>query len=66
LNSSRHCGHTDKCWATCSTSGGSGAIDGEIAEIVGNVVVNIFTNYFNRVALPTIDFPEVEPAAQPV
>ena len=39
----------------------AGFSDGEIAEIVGNVVANIFTNYFNRTAQPTIDFPEVEP-----
>ncbi len=31
--------------------------DGEIAEIVGNVVLNIFTNYFNHVADTEVDFP---------
>jgi len=40
----------------------AGFSDTEITEIIGNVVVNAFTNYFNRAAQPTIDFPEVEPA----
>lgn len=40
----------------------AGYSDAEITEIIGNVVVNVFTNYFNRAAQPTIDFPEVEPA----
>ncbi len=31
--------------------------DGEIAEIVANVVKNIFTNYFNHVAQTEVDFP---------
>ncbi|RNC81196.1 MAG: carboxymuconolactone decarboxylase family protein [Phycisphaera sp.] len=40
----------------------AGYSDSEITEIIGNVVVNVFTNYFNRAAQPIIDFPEVEPA----
>jgi len=39
----------------------AGFSDGEIAEIVGHVALNVFTNYFNKVAEPTIDFPVVEP-----
>jgi AhpD family alkylhydroperoxidase len=31
--------------------------DGEIAEIVANVALNIFTNYFNQVAGTELDFP---------
>lgn len=31
--------------------------DGEIAEIVGHVALNVFTNYFNNVAGTEIDFP---------
>lgn len=31
--------------------------DGEINEIVANVALNIFTNYFNHVAETEIDFP---------
>ncbi len=39
---------------------GAGIGDGEIAEIVGNVALNIFTNYFNHVAQPEVDFPLVD------
>ena len=35
----------------------SGYTDGEIAEIVANVALNIFTNYFNHVAETEVDFP---------
>ena len=38
----------------------AGFDDAEIAEIVANVVGNIFTNYFNHVAQTEIDFPKVE------
>ena len=38
---------------------GQGYTDGEIVEIVANVALNIFTNYFNHVADPEIDFPRV-------
>lgn len=37
-----------------------GCDDGEIAEIVANVCINIFTNYFNHIADPAVDFPEAE------
>lgn len=40
-----------------------GFSDGEIAEIVANVALNLFTNYFNHVADPQVDFPAVEPLA---
>jgi len=33
--------------------------DGEIAEIVGNVALNLFTNYFNHAAATEVDFPKV-------
>ncbi len=36
-----------------------GYSDGEIAEIVANVVKNIFTNYFSHVAETEVDFPAV-------
>lgn len=32
----------------------------EIAEIVANVALNVFTNYFNEIAGTEIDFPAVE------
>jgi uncharacterized peroxidase-related enzyme len=35
----------------------AGYTDGEIAEIVANVALSIFTNYFNHVAETEIDFP---------
>lgn len=31
--------------------------DGEVAEVVANVALNLFTNYFNHVAGTEIDFP---------
>jgi uncharacterized peroxidase-related enzyme len=37
----------------------AGFTDGDIAEIVANVAVNIFTNYFNHVARTEVDFPVV-------
>lgn len=38
----------------------AGWSDGEIAEIVANVALNIFTNYFNHVAGTEVDFPKVD------
>jgi len=35
----------------------AGFSDGEVAEIVAAVVLNIYRNYFNPVAAPEIDFP---------
>lgn len=35
-----------------------GYTDGEISEIVANVALNLFTNYFNHVAGTEIDFPQ--------
>ena len=37
----------------------AGYSDGEITEIVANVALNIFTNYFNHVAQTDVDFPRV-------
>lgn len=34
--------------------------DKEIAEIVANVAVNLFTNYFNEAAGTIVDFPAIE------
>jgi uncharacterized peroxidase-related enzyme len=36
----------------------AGFDDGAIAEVVANVALNIFTNYFNQVAGTEIDFPK--------
>lgn len=38
----------------------AGFSDGEIGEIVANVALNIFTNYFNLIAQTEIDFPKVK------
>ncbi|MDW8263213.1 MAG: peroxidase-related enzyme [Phycisphaerales bacterium] len=38
----------------------AGVSDAEIAETVATVALNIFTNYFNHVAQPQIDFPTVK------
>lgn len=35
----------------------AGFSDGEVTEIVANVALNLFTNYFNHVAGTAIDFP---------
>lgn len=34
-----------------------GLTEGEIAEVVANVALNLFTNYFNHVADTEVDFP---------
>jgi hypothetical protein len=39
----------------------AGYDDADIAAIVGHVALNVLTNYFNRVAQPVIDFPELRP-----
>jgi uncharacterized peroxidase-related enzyme len=39
----------------------AGFDDGAIAEVVANVALNAFTNYFNSVANTDIDFPKAEP-----
>jgi uncharacterized peroxidase-related enzyme len=41
----------------------AGLDDGEIAEVVAHVAINVFTNYFNRLAGTEVDFPAVGPAA---
>jgi uncharacterized peroxidase-related enzyme len=41
----------------------AGLGDGEIAEIVANVALNLFTNYFNHVAGTEVDFPSPSPVA---
>ncbi len=35
----------------------AGLTDGDIAEVVAHVALNIFTNYFNHVAQTQVDFP---------
>lgn len=38
----------------------AGLSDGDIGEVVANVALNVFTNYFNLVAQTELDFPAVE------
>lgn len=38
----------------------AGFSEGEVAEIIANVALNIFTNYFNEIARTQIDFPRVQ------
>jgi uncharacterized peroxidase-related enzyme len=37
----------------------AGYTDGEIAEIIAHVALNIFTNYFNNITQVEVDFPPV-------
>jgi len=45
--------------ADAQTLRDAGYTEGEILEIIAVVSLNIFTNYFNHVADPEIDFPKV-------
>ncbi len=38
----------------------AGYTQGEVAEIVAHVGLNVLTNYFNNVAQTEVDFPKVE------
>jgi len=42
----------------------AGFSEGAIAEVVANVALNLFTNYFNLVAEPRVDFPAVPSLAE--
>lgn len=37
----------------------AGLSDAEIVEVVANITLHLFTNYFNRLAQPEVDFPVV-------
>jgi len=41
----------------------AGFTDAEIAEVVAHVALNVYTNYFNRLAQTEIDFPRLSVAA---
>jgi uncharacterized peroxidase-related enzyme len=41
----------------------AGLTDAEIAEVLGHVALNVFTNYFNKAAAVDIDWPAVRHAA---
>lgn len=38
----------------------AGVTDGEVLEVIGNVALNVFTNYVNHIAATEIDFPRVD------
>ena len=38
----------------------AGFSDGEIAEIVAHIALNVFTNYFNNITEVDLDFPKVD------
>lgn len=40
----------------------AGFNDAEIAEIIANVSLNLYTNYFNHITKPEVDFPKVKTA----
>jgi len=41
----------------------AGFTDAEVVEIVANIALNIFSNYFNSVAKTEVDFPLLQPGA---
>ncbi len=40
----------------------AGFNDAEIAELIANVALNLYTNYFNHITKPEVDFPKVKTA----
>jgi uncharacterized peroxidase-related enzyme len=40
----------------------AGVTDAELAEIVAHIALNVLSNYFNHLARPELDFPEVDGA----
>ncbi|MGD0464398.1 MAG: carboxymuconolactone decarboxylase family protein [Tepidisphaeraceae bacterium] len=45
--------------ADISSARSAGLDDGDIAEVVANVALNVFTNYFNNLNQVEVDFPKV-------
>ena len=54
-----HRGHVAEADVTSLRA--AGFDDGAIGEVIANVALNIFTNYFNNVTRPVVDFPVVTP-----
>jgi len=50
--------------ADVNSAKAAGLSEGEIAEIVGHVALNVLTNYFNNTANTVIDFPVVNAEAR--
>ena len=55
-------GHVDD--VDVATVKAAGVTDGQIGEIIGQVALNILTNYFNNTADTVVDFPVVETFAK--
>jgi alkylhydroperoxidase family enzyme len=43
----------------------AGFTEGEITELLANIALNLFTNYFNHLAETRIDFPAASPLVEP-
>ena len=54
-----HRGHVDD--ADVAALRAAGLDDEEIAEVVGHVAINVFTNLFNSAARTDVDFPAAPP-----
>jgi AhpD family alkylhydroperoxidase len=52
-------GHGDVSDADASAAKAAGLDDGDIAEVIANVALNVFTNYFNNFNQSEVDFPKV-------
>jgi alkylhydroperoxidase family enzyme len=50
---------------TIKAARAAGVTDAEIAEVIGNLALNILTNYFNIVAGTDSEFPPVTPHEHP-
>ncbi|WP_053847038.1 carboxymuconolactone decarboxylase family protein [Streptomyces sp. NRRL B-24085] len=57
-------GHGTVDATTLESARTAGVTDAEIAEVVGNLALNILTNYFNLVAGTANEFPPVKPHTQ--
>ena len=45
--------------ADAAAARSAGLDDGDIAEVIANVALNLFTNYFNNFNQSEVDFPKV-------
>lgn len=54
----RHNGHVKDSDVSAATM--AGLTEADIAETIANVALNVYTNWFNHVTDPVIDFPKIE------
>jgi len=52
-------GHGNVSDADATAARSAGLDDGDIAEVIANVALNVFTNYFNNFNQSEVDFPKV-------